>query len=146
MQLTKFTDYGLRLLIHAKTAAPARVSTGSVAKRFGVSDHHLSKVAACLVKAGYLTSERGRNGGVALAKSADDIRLGDVVRTLSQTTSLVECMGAAGDMGCDCVLLPACGLRGPLAEAQNAFYTALNTHTLADVTKNKRVLEQLLIN
>ena len=141
MQLGKFTDYGLRVLIHLAAVSPERVSVGAIAKAFDLSEHHLAKVCSRLVNGGFLDSTRGRAGGLTLARDAYEIRLGDAVRCLSQDTALVECF-AAGAVGCR--ILPLCGVRQPLAEAAEAFYASLNRHTLADVSRDRTGLRVLL--
>jgi Rrf2 family nitric oxide-sensitive transcriptional repressor len=141
MQLGKFTDYGLRVLIHLSAAAPNRVSVTRIAATFDLSEHHLAKVCSRLVKGGFLVSERGRNGGLILAKDASDIRLGEAVRCLSEDTALVECFA---DGACGCRLLPMCGVKHPLAEAIAAFYATLDRYTLSDVSRNTAGLRALL--
>ena len=143
MQLGKFTDYGLRVLIHLAAIAPERASSGAIAQAFGLSGHHLAKVCSRLVHGGYLVSERGRGGGLRLARPADQIKLGAVVRCLSQGSALVECFGGGP---CTCVIQPACGARGPLAEALEAFYATLDRYTLADVSRDRTdALKALLL-
>ena len=141
MQLGKFTDYGLRVLVHLSVAAPEKVSVARIAETFQLSEHHLAKVCSRLVRGGFLVSERGRNGGLRLAKDAGDIRLGEAVCCLSQDSALVECF-AEGP--CSCRLLPMCGVKHPLAEAMAAFYTTLDVYTLADVSGSRTALRALL--
>lgn len=141
MQLGKFTDYGLRVLIHLSAAAPNKVPVTQIAATFDLSEHHLAKVCSRLVKGGFLVSERGRFGGLRLARDASEIRLGEAVRCLSQDTNLVECFGEGP---CSCRLLPMCGVKHPLAEAMAAFYATLDGYTLADVSRNRTGLQELL--
>ena len=143
MQLGKFSDYGLRVLIYLATAHPSRASAAEMARCFGLSDHHLAKVCSRLVHGGFLTSERGRMGGLRLARDAADIHLGAALRCLSQHSALVECFGAGP---CSCRILPLCGVRAPLAEALEAFYTTLDSYTLADITKDRAPLRALLLS
>ncbi|MCO4843832.1 MAG: Rrf2 family transcriptional regulator [Yoonia sp.] len=140
MQLDKFTDYGLRILVTLAAKTPARIPTSSIAQVFDLSEHHLSKVASELVRCGFVTSERGRNGGLTLARDATQINLGAVVRGLQSDKPVVSCFGTDKS----CLILPTCGLRSPLAEAQEAFYAALDRYTLADVTAQKSALAGLL--
>ncbi len=129
MRLTSFTDYGLRVLMRL-AGAPDRVfTTDQIATEFAISRHHLTKVVQDLVRCGYVTAQRGKGGGVRLARPASDIRLGDVVRQLEQDSALVECFRADGGA---CVLLPACRLRHRFAIARTAFLDAMNVGTLAD--------------
>lgn len=140
MQLDKFTDFALRILITLAVRAPARVPTSQIALLYDLSEHHLSKVATQLVAEGFATSERGRNGGLTLGRSADLISIGAVVRAMKRNDPVVECFGTNKS----CLILPACGLRGPLAQAQEAFFATLDSYTLADVVQPRSALAALL--
>lgn len=138
--MEKFTDYGLRVLVTLAVRAPDRVPTSEIAAVFGLSENHLSKVATQLAHLGFVVSERGRKGGLILARPAEEIRIGDVVRAMKQNDPVVECFGAHKS----CLILPACGLRDPLAQAQEAFFATLDRYSLADVTSSHRALGALL--
>ena len=140
MQLDKFTDYALRVLMTLAVRAPDRVTTSHIAATYGISENHLSKVATQLAREGFVVSERGRTGGLTLARAAERIRVGDVVRAMKRNYPVVECFGPDKS----CLILPACGLREPLAQAQEAFFAALDRYTLADVTRSRRALAALL--
>lgn len=140
MQIDKFTDYALRILMTLAVRAPERVPTSRIAATFGLSEHHLSKVATQLAREGFVVSERGRSGGLTLARPADQIRVGAVVRAMKRNDPVVECFGPNKS----CLILPACGLRGALAQAQEAFFATLDRYTLADVTRSQDALAGLL--
>lgn len=140
MQLDKFSDYALRLLVCLAVKAPNRVSVAEIARLYDVSENHLSKVATQLVKLGYVTSTRGRAGGLALGQEAEAIRIGEVLRRLKQDDPVVECFGTTQT----CAILPACGLRQPLKQAQEAFFASLDAYSLADVTQARSQLASLL--
>lgn len=141
MQLGKFTDFGLRVMLHLAVVHPQKLSVQKIAKTFDLSDHHLAKVCSTLVKAGLIRSERGRNGGLLLSKPPKDITLGEIVRALSQNTALVEC-DIAGD--CSCLILPVCGFYQPLKNAQNAFFEELDKTSLALACGKNSGLRKLL--
>ena len=84
MQLDKFSDYALRILITLAVRAPERVATSEIAGLFAISDNHLSKVATQLAREGFVRSERGRNGGLTLLQPAEEIRIGVVLRALKR--------------------------------------------------------------
>lgn len=140
MQLDKFTDYALRVLMTLVVRAPERVATSQIAATFGMSENHLSKIATQLAREGFVTSERGRNGGLNLARPADQICVGEVVRAMKRNDPVVECFGPDKS----CLILPACGLREPLAQAQEAFFATLDRYTLADITRSRHALAALL--
>ena len=67
MQLTTHTDYALRLLIYLVSHPDRNVSTSEVSAAYGISLHHLTKVAKSLTKGGWLIAARGAGGGLQLA-------------------------------------------------------------------------------
>ena len=140
MQLSTHTDYALRLLIylaiHRGNATP---TVKDAANRYGISTHHLAKVAQSLVQHGYITSQRGRGGGLALLREPADINVGEVVREL-EAFNLVECFGP----GSMCKIEPDCRLMGAIAEARDAFLKALGQYTLADLIRPKDRFIKLL--
>lgn len=142
MQLDKFTDYALRVLMTLAVRAPDRIPTSEIASLFGLSENHLSKVATQLVREGFANSEKGRYGGLTLARPVDQISVGAVVRAMKRDVPVVECFGADRS----CRILPACGLRMPLAKAQEAFFATLDDFTLADITASRSKLGDLLEN
>lgn len=140
MNLTYYTDYALRLLIYLQAFDDEPVSVRQVSEAYGISSNHLAKVAQQLTQLGWVTSQRGRGGGLVLAPHAPDLKLGDVVRELEPHCNLVECHGAAST----CPLTPACRLKGILLEAREAFFATLNRYTLADLARRPQRLAGLL--
>jgi Rrf2 family nitric oxide-sensitive transcriptional repressor len=127
MQLTHFTDLGLRVLMyltHRERVTPVTIS--EIAERFEVSRHHLVKVVHFMGQQGWLVTTRGKGGGLALAREPVDYRLGDVVRQLEGAEELIDCAEPP------CALRTRCRLKGILDEAQQAFFARLDQHTLAD--------------
>ena len=128
MRLASFTDYGLRVLMRLADAPDEPLSTGQLAKEFEISQHHLAKVVQDLRRGGFVRTQRGSGGGLRLARAADSISLGEVVRYLEQRFAIVECFRAEGST---CVLQPRCRLKQQFAAAQEAFYDTLNQTSIA---------------
>lgn len=129
MRLTSFTDFGLRALMRMASDPNRAWNTGEVADEFGISRHHLTKTIALLANAGIVETKRGGGGGAKLAKPANQIRLGDIVRVLERHQALVECFQASGNK---CSITPVCRLKGLLNRAETAFLASLDEFTLAD--------------
>ena len=94
------------------------------------------KMAHDLGKVGYVEGVRGRTGGIRLARPADKINVGAVVRQMEDGFELVECG--------ECAIAPACDLTRVLDEALAAFMAVLDRHTLADLLKRQTKLLRLL--
>lgn len=129
MQLTRFSDYALRVLMYAHAADERLVTIEEMASSYQISRAHLMKVVNALTRAGFLTAVRGRAGGLKLAKLASDIRLGDVVRATEPDFALVECFST----GNECVIEGCCRLPAVLRRALRAFLAELDQHTLASI-------------
>jgi Rrf2 family nitric oxide-sensitive transcriptional repressor len=129
MQLTMFSDFGLRIGLYLATHADRLVSVEEISDAYGVSRAHLVKVVQRLTEIGVVESTRGRGGGLRLGRKPESIRMGDLVRATEPTLNLVECFDASHNT---CPIAPACGMKGALERAQNAFLDSLNQNTLAD--------------
>lgn len=131
MNLTLFSDYSLRVLMFAALKHPRRFSVGDAAQAFSLSQHHLAKVVGNLVRRGDLAAWRGRGGGVSLARSPEQVNLGELLRSTESGAPLVECFDAVHNR---CVLTGGCRLQGILSEAYRAFFKVLDGYTLGDLT------------
>ena len=122
MQLTRFTDYAMRIVLYLGVRGEDVASVAEIADSYGISRNHLAKVAQKLAGNGIVEATRGRNGGLRLNKPPSEINLGQLVRTLEPDMQLVDCIG--------CLIAPVCGIPKPLAEATNAFLKVLDGYSL----------------
>lgn len=130
MRLTAFTDYGLRMLMRMASAPERAFSTAELAAEFGLSRHHLSKIMQHLAQGGFVATRRGAGGGAVLARPAEEIGLGAVVRLLEQDRVLVDCFAPGGG---DCSLTGQCRLKTRLRRAEARFLDELDRSTLASI-------------
>lgn len=140
MQLTLFSDYSLRVLLYLTAHRERVVALPEISKAYGISQNHLIKVMQRLVAGGWIESVRGRGGGVRLARDPRDINVGAVVRSTEPHMDLVECFNPDTNT---CPIDAACGLKGALLKARNAFLNELDRHTLADFVPRAPALIQL---
>ena len=130
MQLTRFTDYSLRVLIYLG-AHPERLCTISeIADAYRISDNHLMKVVNRLATSGYIETVRGKGGGMHLSRAPKLIKIGAVVRDMEERFDMVECFNEEHQ---DCPLLPACALKSVLADARRNFLATIDRYSLQDV-------------
>jgi Rrf2 family nitric oxide-sensitive transcriptional repressor len=141
MRLTVYTDYALRLLMYLALKDDGLATIEEVAKSYDISKNHLMKVAHQLGVAGYVKTVRGRQGGLALAKPAKAIGLGEVVRHTEPDMAIVVCFEP---INADCAVLPYCVLRKALKRARDAFIDVLDDYTLSDLVKPRAPLQAML--
>ena len=128
MRLTLHTDYAIRMLIFLAGNGGGRATVADVAEAYGYSRNHLMKVAMNLWRLGYVRTLRGRSGGIALARSAEQINLGEVVRVVT--------LWAVGRMSKS----PESSLDEVVAAAFDAFLHVFDKRRLADVAGECRTI------
>ena len=133
MQLSLHSDYALRVLM-ALAARRERLSVDQIARQFGISRNHLAKVAQDLQAQGFITTTRGRHGGMELARPPEEIVVGDVFRRFENFDGLAGCFPD----GSGCAVNGACGLKPALSGALKAFLDYLDGYRLSDLTPNRK--------
>lgn len=133
MQLNRFTDLGLRVLLSLQQRDHhTQLSTvDNLATELAVSRNHLVKIVHFMAQSGWIESFKGRTGGIRLASAAPQLLLGDIITALEEASSgyphLINCHTPP------CSLAGYCYLPTILTGAQQAFYAYLNRYTLQDL-------------
>ena len=99
------------------------------------------KVVQTLTDLGVVESQRGRGGGMRLAMAPSEINVGWLIRQTEPHLNLVECFDLATNT---CPIAPACGLKGALVRAQQAFLRVLDGYNLGDFQSRRPELVRLL--
>ncbi len=142
MQLTRYSDYSLRVLMYLAVWPEYLVTIEEISKAYGISRAHLMKVVHQLGLAGFVDTVRGHGGGIQLARAPEEISIGKVVRHSEDNLAIVECFEPTTSQ---CRIESICGFRGILEEARDAFLGTLDRYTLADlVARRRRPLALLL--
>lgn len=136
MQLTRFTDYALRVLLYVGKQDGRLCTMGEIAAFYRISLEHLRKVVHRMAKLGYLSSTRGRGGGLTLGRDPGRISIGELVLELEKDMSIIDCHAL------ECRLRSGCSLKTALDRAGHAFIAALNEVTLADLLSDKVMRQQ----
>lgn len=137
MELSRFSDYSLRVLMYAASRGREKVTLGELTAIYGISQHHLVKIVHYLGKLGYLDNRRGRHGGIWLGRPPSTIVVGEVIRHTETHMNLAECFDPANDF---CRLSPGCRLKGVFHEAREAFLHVLDCYTLADLVQHGQLI------
>lgn len=133
MQLTRYTDYGLRILIYlALLPKGERASIDEISGVYGISRNNVNKIVHQLGKTKVIQTKRGKGGGFLLGLPPEEINVGEMVVLMENTLQVVDCTTQA------CRILPACKLKGALNLATIAFVDTLKGYTLADLIGNSR--------
>jgi Rrf2 family nitric oxide-sensitive transcriptional repressor len=141
MQLTQYTDYSLRVLIYLSLHDKQLATINEIANSYGISRNHLGKVVHNLANSGYISTTRGKGGGMRLSQAPGKINLGEVVRNTEGRFDLAECFDSLHNT---CSIASCCQLKDVFWEARCAFLAVLDRYTLADIVRNKDELRSSL--
>lgn len=122
MRLCRQTYDQLRILSFIAQREPDIVRVGDVAEHLGVSVSQAQKLAGWLVRAKLLRSTRGPHGGMQLAGSSSQFRLGQLIMTL-EVVHGASPLHDAGDDG---------PMEKALRHAFSAMVCVLDKYSLAD--------------
>lgn len=125
--ITVQTLLGLQLLNYLANLAPKqRVNIAEVANYYRVSHYHLIKVVGRLNRMGYIQAYRGRGGGILLKQSPDQVRLGQVIRTLEPCHTVIQADSKSSVKFYQ-------SIEYILSIGREAFFIQLNEFTLVDL-------------
>lgn len=129
MQLTRFTDYGLRTLMYLASRSDRLSNVKEIADYYDISYSHLVKVVHRLSQLSHIETVKGKGGGICIAKGSNKLRLGDLVSELEPNMNMVECFDSTTNT---CRITESCQFKHFLFNARQSFIDDLNRHTLAD--------------
>lgn len=141
MRITKRTNIAVRLLMYCAAHPDRLVTKSEIAEVCNISENHLAQVINQLSQLNYLSTQRGRNGGMSLARPADQIRIGAVFRDVEGALPIAECFADADNT---CPLTDACRLRVALQDAAEVFYASLDEINLDALVCDNDPLLQIL--
>jgi Rrf2 family protein len=131
MRLTTKSRYGTRLILDlAINAKQTPIPLKDVSKRQNISLKYLEQLIIKLKNAGIVKSQRGPFGGHMLAKRADTITVGDIVRTLENTTAITDCAERQDKLCGICNRAGDCLSRWVWIEASKAMFDRLDRITI----------------
>jgi Rrf2 family nitric oxide-sensitive transcriptional repressor len=132
MQLNKFTDLSLRVLMYlTQETRSTPITISEIAQQFNVPRSHLVKIVTRLNKLALITATRGRTGGLKLNANPSQLKLGNVIKELENSKSLVNCNTPP------CILKGRCRLKEALDAGLNHFYDEMNKYSLQDIADDR---------
>ena len=130
MQITRTTDYGIRVLTQLAMLPPGtRLTAAELALQSHAPESFAAKILQRLVGSRLVVSRRGFDGGFELARAPRDISVLDIVTAVEGPLCLNSCLPG----GSECDDGYACAARAMWARAQAALACELAGTTLEDL-------------
>lgn len=133
MHFSKTTEYAIRVLSYLHRYPSTSHSVNVLHQKLDLPYKYLTKMMTELVKKGLVNASRGRDGGLSLAKSAETIRLCDILEAIGEPLESERCI--LGFEKCDAS--NPCALHDQWAMPKEMIETMLTTTTLASLVNNK---------
>jgi Rrf2 family protein len=141
MKLSKRSEYGLRALLDMATRDHQRpVPLKELADRSNIPLKFLEQIFLILRHAGIIRSVAGARGGYTLSRPAQDITLGQVIRTLDGTIAPVSCISKIAYEPCTCPDERTCPLRAAMNQVRDAIVAVVDNTSLADAVEQGQKL------
>lgn len=135
IRISRLTDYGIVLMTHMAAHADRVHNAAEVAADAHLPLPTVSKLLRFLAKEGLLDSHRGVKGGYGLARRAEDITVGSIIRALEGPIAITTC---TNDARGECEHEEICPVRGHWHLINLAVRQALDSVTLADMAAHPR--------
>jgi Rrf2 family iron-sulfur cluster assembly transcriptional regulator len=137
MKLTTKSRYALRAMVDlARQPKNKAVSLEALARRQRIKPKYLEQIFLKLRKARLVASKKGPGGGYLISRDPNTIRLGDIIRAVSESTAPVLC--ASGKKDRYCAGLKSCPLQHQWIELKKHIDAFLDKHTLGEVSGTER--------
>lgn len=135
LSLSKKMEYALIALTHlAKAEGVRAVSAKELAETYEIPSELLAKVMQKLAKAELVVSTAGPTGGYRLARTAEQIQIGNVIEAIEGTSAaLVPCLRTDH---ADCEHTDRCTIQKPLTRLNARISEMLNRVTLAEICRD----------
>jgi Rrf2 family protein len=129
--LSKKAKYALRALCALALAEPGRLQARKIAIEAKVPEKFLETILVELRNAGLIDSRRGTIGGHSLAKPAEQIMVGDIVRIIDGPIAPIRCASVTAYKPCDdCVDPDSCALRMLMGDVRDAMSDVIDQRSL----------------
>src|ERR1043166_7829095 len=138
MKISKRGEYALRALIDigiARELGRELVQIGELAQQERLPVKFLEQILTQLKEGGFVDSKRGKRGGYFLAKPAERIKFGAVVRLIDGPLAPIACVSETAYERCTCPDEAHCGLRMLMIDVRTAIIKVLDRYTLADIVE-----------
>lgn len=132
--LTAKGKYGLKALVHLAQFPPGQLAlVADVAQANNIPKKFLDAILGELRNAGIVQSRKGKGGGYRLARPAEEINVGSIVRVLDGPLAPIPCASHTRYEACDDCDVATCQVRHMMLNVRNAIAEVLDRTTLAQM-------------
>jgi len=141
MQISSKCYYALRAVYAlSECTDPAPLKIASIAERQKIPLKFLEAILNHLKGGGFVRSQRGAEGGYRLARPADRITVGEVLRFMEGPIAPVDCVSQSRPKECE--LMGNCAFFEFWGEVRQAISDVVDRTTFADLVHRNRSCQE----
>jgi Rrf2 family protein len=138
--ITKRAKYAIKALLLLAQRPEDNTLIADIAATEGIPRKFLEQILVDLKREGLLQSQMGKGGGYRLARPADTITLGEILRITDGPLAPVSCVSKTAYKRCEeCRDEAACALRNVMADVREAIADILDHTSLRDALDKTRM-------
>jgi Rrf2 family protein len=133
--LTAKGKYSLKALAHLATLAPGATAQAiDIAEANNIPKKFLDAILGELRNAGIVHSRKGPGGGYMLGRAPEEIKIGQVIRTIDGPLAPIACASRTAYQPCrDCKDVKTCTVRLVMTRVRDAMSEVLDRMTVSDI-------------
>jgi Rrf2 family protein len=132
--LTKKGKYGLKALAYLADVPEGKLAfVNDIAKSENIPKKFLDAILGEMRNAGFVHSRKGKAGGYCLARPADEIKIGHVVRVLDGPLAPIPCASKTRYQPCQDCDVATCQVRHLMLDVRNAIAEVLDNTNLTQM-------------
>jgi len=135
MKISTKSQYGLRAMVYLAKFKGSFCPLRIISKNEDISFDYLEKIISKLEKAGLVKAKRGVQGGYFLSRKPQKITIGEVIRVLEGTITLVRCLAKDKEEKYYCPRERKCLTKSVWSKIQDSLDSTLDSITLVDLIK-----------
>ena len=138
--LSQKAKYALKALCQMAGGPQGKlILVSEIAEREQAPRKFLELILLDLKRHGLVYSQRGKNGGYALAKPASQITVGEVIRILDGPLAPLACASLSGYRRCsDCDNEEICPVRVVMRQVRDAMASIVDNTSIADAAAARK--------
>jgi Rrf2 family protein len=131
--LSNKAKYGLKALMHLAGASGLSLA-GDIAEENNIPRKFLDAILVELRNAGIITSKKGKGGGYLLARPAERITVGQIIRILDGPLAPIACASRTAYQKCkDCPDESACAIHDIMQDVRDSISMILDRTSIASL-------------
>lgn len=142
--LTKKAKYALKAMAYMTSfSADNLVSGKDISETQNIPKKFLDAILIELKNGGFVFSKKGLHGGYSLARKADAIAIGDIIRIIDGPLAPIPCASKTRYRPCeDCLDEASCQVRRVMQEAQKALSNVFDQMTIEQMKASPRAIKK----